>query len=75
MYHHSVLHVARQEEESRRQRAEIIATVYGGYAPMPKKWFGARLIAWLRASQPERTEAQVTSRSMTSMAPTSLDGD
>jgi hypothetical protein len=37
MYDYTVIHVARQEEERRRQQAEIIATVYGGYAPMPKK--------------------------------------
>ena len=37
MYDYTVIHVARQEEERRRQRAEIIATVHGGYAPMPKK--------------------------------------
>ena len=46
MYDYSVFHVARQEEERRRQQAEIIATVYGGYAPMPKKtvrtWLMAR---------------------------------
>ena len=46
MYDYSSLHVARQEEERRRQQAEIIATVYGGYAPMPKKpvrtWLMAR---------------------------------
>ena len=35
MYDYTVIHVARQEEERRRQQAEIIATVYGGYAPIP----------------------------------------
>ena len=46
MYDYTVIHVARQEEERRRQQAEIIATVYGGYAPMPNKpvrtWLMAR---------------------------------
>ena len=63
MYDYSSLHVARQEEERRRQQAEIIATGYGGYAPMPKKpvrtWLMARFnMLRGRTVPPMRIDAQ-----------------
>lgn len=45
LYDYTVMHVLRQEEDIRRQNAEIIATVHGGYAPMKQK----RLLRWMSA--------------------------
>lgn len=45
VYDYTVMHVLRQEEDLRRQQAEIIATVHGGYAPMKQK----RLRRWMSA--------------------------
>ena len=45
VYDYTVMHVLRQEADIRRQNAEIIATVHGGYAPMKQK----RLRRWMSA--------------------------
>ena len=37
MNDYTVMHVLRQEADLRRTKAEIIATVHGGYAPMKQK--------------------------------------